>query len=161
MKKNIIVAGVLVAIAAFSGGTIYGKYSVGPALEDLKAMSAEDRRVALSDAGVSGGSMGGGRTAGADARTGTGRNIQGNNTGEQFMNGEVLSIDEKSLTIKTQDGGSKIVYISNETKISKSVSGALTDIKPQIQIVVTGVTNDTGVITAKSIQIRDLAPIKK
>lgn len=168
MEKNTIITAVIVAVVAFGGGIFYQKYSSGATLADLKNMSAEDRRTALSDAGVSGGGgMGGTRAGGIGMRgaggAGRGANM-GGTPGDQFVTGEVLSSDAKSITVKTQDGGSKIIYTSAETKISKSTAGALTDIKTQTQIVVSGTADSSGIVTAKTIQIRDAViavPTKK
>ncbi len=144
MQKNIGIVAV-VAIVAFGGGVFYGKYSTGTTLADLKNMSNQDRRTALSDAGIN---FGGGMNGGNGRRSNVGA------SGDQFISGEVLSIDAKSITLKLQDGGSKIIYTSADTKISKSVPGASNDIKQQMQIVISGSANESGDVTAKTIQIR-------
>ncbi len=74
--------------------------------------------------------------------------------GNQFINGEVLSKDDKSFTIKMQTGSSKIVFYSQTTSINKTTSGSAEDIEVGKQIIVTGSTNSDGSLTAQNIQIR-------
>lgn len=73
--------------------------------------------------------------------------------GGGFTVGEVVSSDATSITLKLQDGGSKLILISDETPISKSTSGSLSDIKPGEQIMVVGSSNSDGSINAQSIQL--------
>lgn len=157
MEKNTIITAAIVAVVAFGGGTLFGKYLAGPTLADLKTMSAEERRTALADIGGFGGGAGG--RMGGQGRAGN-RGTGGGAAGDQFVTGEVLSSDATSITLKLQDGGSKIVYTSADTKITKSAPGSAADIKSQTQLVVTGTPGDAGSITAKTIQIRDAAPTK-
>ncbi len=74
--------------------------------------------------------------------------------GGQFLNGQVLTKDSGSLTIKMQNGSSKIILFSGSTNISKSATGTADDIAIGGQISVTGSTNSDGSLTAQSIQIR-------
>lgn len=69
--------------------------------------------------------------------------------------GEVLSKDDNGVTIKLQNGGSKIVFISSTTTVSKSVSGNKDDITIGNTISVTGKTNTDGSTSATSIDIRE------
>lgn len=76
------------------------------------------------------------------------------NSGSQFISGEVLNKDNKSFTIKLQNGSSKIILYSDSTNISKSATGTLDDILTGRQISVTGSTNSDGSLTAQAIQVR-------
>lgn len=80
-------------------------------------------------------------------------NMRGNR-GSGFTGGEVLSKDDKSVTIKLRDGGSKIVYYTASTSVQKMVAGALTDVVVGGNITVTGSANQDGSVAADSIQIR-------
>jgi ribosomal protein L2 len=97
----------------------------------------------------------------AKKRTG-GRNNQGqgagmglrNGTGSGAIFGEVTKIDDTSITIKTVDGGSKIILISDSTAFNKSTSVAKTELKVGSQVRVDGTTDtNTGSVTGKSIEI--------
>lgn len=67
--------------------------------------------------------------------------------------GEILSVDDKTLTIKMADGSSKIVLISDTTKINQSVSATKTDLTVGTKIMVNGDTNSDGSITGRNIEI--------
>lgn len=68
--------------------------------------------------------------------------------------GEVVSVDKTSMTIKTRDGGSKIVFFTDTTPIMKSVSGTSSDITVGKEVTITGASNPDGSLNAESIQIR-------
>lgn len=88
------------------------------------------------------------------------QNGQGNGTGLRngagsgATFGEVTKIDDTSITIKTIDGGSKIILISDSTAFNKSTSVPKTELKVGSQVRVDGVTDaNTGSVTGKSIEI--------
>ncbi len=83
-----------------------------------------------------------------------GAGLRGNRTGANFASGEIISKDEESITIKLQDGGSKIVFFSDSTIITKSVEGSLNDLGIGKTISINGTANQDGSITANSIQLR-------
>jgi len=72
------------------------------------------------------------------------------------LSGEVIAKDEQSLTLKTQDGSSKIVFFSGSTKILKTAEGVVDDIGIGEQIMVSGEQNSDGSYTAETIQERQL-----
>ncbi len=141
MKKiiPIIIILIIIGAGAFYGGMKYGQ-SKSPlsksSPQNFQNLSAEQRQQ-LSQ----------GRTGGG--------------TGANFLNGEVIAKDEQSLTLKMQDGGSKIVFFSDSTQISKTTEGSIGDIEIGKQIMVSGEQNSDGSYTAKTIQLSSrLTPTK-
>ena len=134
MKKALvpilIVLIIVVGAGAFYGGMVYGK---------SQSKSASGQRF---------GQMGGpGGTA-----TGINRKAGGQNVG--FVNGEILSNDGKTMTVKINTGGSKIVFLSDATEIGKMASGTPSDLIVGQNVMVNGKTNTDGSVTASSVQIR-------
>lgn len=68
------------------------------------------------------------------------------------LSGEVIAKDEQSLTLKTQDDSSKIVFFSDSTKILKTTDGSMDDIGIGKKIMVSGKQNSDGSYTAQTIQ---------
>ena len=89
----------------------------------------------------------GGATAGA--RTGGLRM-----GGAGMVVGEILSKDDKSLTVKMQDGGSKIIFLGNSVIVNKTIIGFLGDLKVGDSVSVMGSANADGSINAKTVQIQ-------
>jgi hypothetical protein len=133
MKKilPIIIIAVIVAAGAFFGGMKYGQ----------SKNSGTFSRQNFNSANVSG--------------------LRGAGRGNGFASGEIISKDDpakdgagKSITIKLPDNGSKIVFFSDSTEVSKFVSGASSDLEIGKTVIINGSTNADGSITAQSIQIR-------
>ncbi len=80
---------------------------------------------------------------------------RGNRTGMGgFTAGEVLSKDATSVTVKMQDGSTKIVLFGSSTQVMKATTGTLQDLFVGVSIVVNGSSNGDGSVTAQNIQIR-------
>ncbi len=139
----IIIALVIVGGGAFYGGMKYGqstrqnfaKQNLGGSSQNFQNLSQEQRQQ-LSQ----------GRTGGA---------------GANFLNGEVIAKDEQSLTLKMQDGGSKIVFFSDSTKISKTTEGSINDVEVGKTLSVGGKQNSDGSFTAETIQLSPLTPFAR
>jgi len=151
MKKNIvwIVLLVIVGAGAFYGGMqfVQARNSVQQrSLQNLQNLSPEERQQALQQFRGSG-NFSGGRLGGA-----------GDPNGGSFLNGEIISKDETSITVKLTDGGSKIILLASGTAIGKMTEGTIADLEIGTQVAANGSTNSDGSITAQSIQIRPAMP---
>jgi len=135
----IITVVVVIGAGAFYGGMKYGQ-SKTPDFRNLSSEERQQRFSALGGQGAAGEGFQGVRS--------------GNRTGGGFATGEILSKDDQSITIKTQDGGSKIIFYSDTTGIEKFASGSSSDLEIGKTIVVNGTANSDGSVTAQSIQMR-------
>lgn len=139
MQKNqYILVGVVAVVAGAIG--FLGGHTIGL----NKNKNVVTRQGQFMQARGSGGGTGGARLF---ARAGSG-----------FIGGEVLNVDEKSITVKSQDGGSKIVFLSASTTVGQFTSGSANDLAVGKNVMVNGTANSDGTITAQSIQIRPVAP---
>lgn len=145
MKKIlpiILAVAVVVGGGAFYAGMKYGQTKT-PAgftqkdFQNLRNLSPEERQQRLQQMG----------TAGIGFRG-------GNSESSGFASGEIISKDDKSVTIKLRDGGSKIIFYSDSTEVDKFVSGTPSDLEIGKTITINGKTNQDGSITAQSIQLR-------
>ena len=91
-------------------------------------------------------------SGGANNQNGNQRG-QGNTQRMQPISGEITSQDEISLTVKTQDGSSKIIVLSEKTVVNKTSEGAKSDLKTGEQVTVIGTNNSDGSLTAQTISI--------
>jgi len=71
--------------------------------------------------------------------------------GGRPVSGEIISADENSITVKMQDGSTKIITYSDSTKVSKTSDGSVSDLSVGEQITVMGSESTQGTITAQSI----------
>ena len=144
MKKNIIIAvivAIIVGASAFYGGTIYEKSSL-------------NKQGLLRSAASFGNRQGG--QGGQNGQGGPGFNRSGN-VGD-FTTGEIISKDDKSITVKTRDGSSKIIFFSDSTSIGKTDQGSAADLATGQQVMASGKSNSDGTLAADNIQIRPAQP---
>jgi len=83
----------------------------------------------------------------------TGTMMRGSNGGMGTM-GEVLSKDVSTLTVKLPTGGSKIIFFDTNTSVMKTSTSTLDAVVVGEQVIVGGITNADGSVSAKTIQIR-------
>lgn len=143
MNNKIIAIAIGVAVV-FGGGGFYG----GTVYQNKKIETQRSQR------GNNIANGGGNFQKGQGIQDG--QRMGGQNQVGGFSDGEVISKDDKSITVKTRDGGSKIVYFSETTQIGKSVEGSVDDLSIGQQLMITGKTNSDGSLTANNIQIRPL-----
>lgn len=72
------------------------------------------------------------------------------------VSGEIISSDDKSITVKLADGSSKIVLFSDKTAINKAETGSKTDLTVGTKVAVFGQDNSDGSVTAQNIQINPI-----
>lgn len=129
----IIIAVVVIGVGAFYGGMKYAE-SKSPTNSSLPSGNFQNRGAANGAGGMRAGN---GQTAGMNA-----------------VNGEIISKDDKSVTLKLRDGGSQIVFLSNTTEITKSAAGSLSDLEVGQNVFIGGKKNSDGSVTANTIQLR-------
>jgi hypothetical protein len=75
------------------------------------------------------------------------------NQGGRPVSGQIISQDDKSITLKLNDGSTKIVILSNKTEISKATTGTKADLKNGERVMAIGTQNSDGSITANLVSI--------
>lgn len=146
--KNKMLAGFIIAVVLVGAGSFYG------GMQYAKSQASGARNLALSQR----------QNFGANGAGGMQRNVSGQSRGGNraaggFLNGEIISKDDIGITVKSADGGSKIVFLSGTTQIMKSVNGSALDLEIGKNIMVTGSANSDGSLTAQTIQLRPVAPV--
>ena len=79
-----------------------------------------------------------------------------NRAGARQVIGDILSQDDKSITVKLPDGSSKIVFLAETTKINKASEAAKIDLKKGEKVAIFGLENSDGSITANTVQINPI-----
>jgi plastocyanin len=132
MKNNGMTVAIVVALIFGSGGFFAGtKYS------------QNQRGAAFRQANTTGA---GGRFGAIGAGGGT-RN------GFRPVSGSIISMDDKSITVKLADGSSKIVLLTDKTQIGKAQAATKSDLMQGTQVAVFGSENSDGSVTAQSVQL--------
>ena len=123
-----IIIAILVAVGSFYGGMLYQQNTANAA--------SQQRRQAFAGSGLN-------------------RNGRAGN-GNDFVSGTIIAKDDKSITVKLSNDGSKIVFLSDKTQIAKSDPGTVSDLEIGKMVTVSGTANTDGSDTALNIQIRQL-----
>lgn len=126
MQKNVLISVAVIVLLAVAGGSFYGGMIYGKSQRSMP-------------------SFGNGNFQGTKSGNANG--------GSGMASGEITAKDGNSITLKTQNGGSKIIFYSSTTTVSKSTSGTTDDLATGTNISVTGTAGSDGSITAKSIQL--------
>ena len=125
---------IIVAFIIVAGGTFYG----GMRFQEYRTKSQF------------------GKMAGNMGRPGSGQRSGAPNVkGGSITDGEIISKDDKSITVKTQDGSTKIIYFTDSTIVAKQAEGSSSDLTSGVKVMVNGKANSDGSIAASNIQIRD------
>jgi flagellar basal body-associated protein FliL len=131
-NKNIII--IIIVLIVVAGGAFFA----GMKYQQSKLTSAFGQF-----AGARNGQAG-------QARQGVG---QGQANGLRPVMGQVLSSDGNSITVKMQDGSSKIVILTDSTSYSKTDSASKEDLKDGDNVAVFGTSNSDGSVTAQNVQL--------
>jgi len=70
--------------------------------------------------------------------------------------GTILNVDANSMTVKLNDGSSKIVLLTGTTSINKAATAAASDLTVGETVSAFGTTNTDGSITATNVQINPM-----
>lgn len=91
---------------------------------------------------------------GSTTRNG-GNTVRGNGNGMNFrpVDGEIVSADDKNITVKMTDGTSRIILFSDSTTINKSAEASKSDLVVGQKVAVFGTQNSDGSVTAQSIEL--------
>jgi hypothetical protein len=87
----------------------------------------------------------------------TGGTTGGNRAGTRPIMGQIISSDTNSITVKMQDGSSKIVIVTTNTAINKSAEGTISDLTAGQTVSAFGTDNTDGSVTAQNIQLNPQA----
>jgi len=145
-KISLVVGGIIVLVAVFYGGVVYGKNQIPTRDQRVQAFS-QNNAGSLRGTRTSGGSLGG------------------------FTAGRIIAKDANSITIElntptgsnsgtptTTVTGSKIVLYTNSTTVSKTIVGTSGDLAVGTEVNVQGTANPDGSFSAQSVQIRPNIP---
>ena len=141
-KKNIvwIVVGVVVLVAVFYGGMVYGK-----------SQTATAARTAYTGA----------RTRGIGTTGGFGGLTSGQIISKDATSITVQLGNNGATSSTTAPSGSEIIFIDSNTKISKQSAGTMADLAVGTNVSVAGAPNADGSVNATTVQIRPNMPTTK
>ncbi len=136
-KSYMILGALIIAALGFFSGMKYQDYKISKSRSNFGEGQFFRREV--------GGPNGGGTQ---NRQGGNGRFVNGG-----AVAGEIINMDDKSITVKMPDGSTKIVILTDTTSYSKSESGSKNDLKVGTKIGALGTANSDGSVTAQNIQL--------
>ena len=140
MKQNTIIL-VVILMLVVGGGSFGVGYKVAEGKNSVGTFARN-------------GSMMGNRLNDGSGRgTGQGQQAGGMMRGNRQIAGEIIALDDKTMTIKMVDGSSKIILLSSTMDISKSVEAPKTDLKVGSKVAVFGTQNTDGSQTATTVEL--------
>lgn len=130
---------ILIAVGSFFGGT---KYQQRKTMSSIRNQTAAQEFIKGMGQGIGRGNN-------------IGNNLinRGQGVGSRQTIGEIISADDKSITVKLTDGSSKIVLISDSTTVNQSTTAAKTDLKVGTKVAVMGDQTADGSVTGRNIEI--------
>jgi hypothetical protein len=142
-KIGLMIIAIIVLVIVFYGGMVYGKGQTGGRGQGMQVFGQNS----LSGRN---GMMGG-------------KNSNGN------VFGKIIAKDANSITVEmrapgnpndttTTNTGSKIVFYTDKTAVSKTVDGTINDLAVGTQVSINGTSNTDGSVNAQSVQIRPNIP---
>ena len=137
-----MIAGAVVLVVV-AGGAFYG------GMQYEKSVIAQ---TGTTNRGAFGGNRQAGIGTDQSGQRGTGQN-GGVRRGGGLVVGEILSKDDQSLTIKTPDGGSTIVYFTDALNVRKTETGSMEDLMIGAQVMVSGKANSDESVAADTVSI--------
>lgn len=153
MNKNHYIAAVAIVIVV-GAGAFYGGMQYGAS----KTKAAQVAARGNFGSGANNGQRGQGGQNGAQGAGQNSGQRMGSAAAGGFINGDIVSKDDKSITVKDRDGNSKIIFFSDSTTVGKTVDGSASDLSAGQQVMVNGKANSDGSIAAQNIQIRPTQP---
>ncbi len=151
MKKNTVI--IIILFMLILGGLV--GFFIGKKYQSGRSTSSTN-----SPFGSFGYSRFGGRQNSNSQTTGQPQTNNNRMGGPQQVIGEILSQDDKSITVKMVDGSSKIIFVNDSTTISKSNTATKTDLKIGEKVAVFGPENTDGSVTADNIQLNPTLKFK-
>ena len=140
MKRNtILVIGIIILVslgAGFYGGVLYQKSKNPITARNGFVRNGQESNV------TAGGTRGGG------------------NNNFRPVAGEIIASDEKSITVKLNDGSSKIVFLADNTNITKADNAIAQDLKVGEKVSVFGTQNSDGTVSATDISLNPVMRVQ-
>jgi len=133
MKTNQIISIVVLIVVASAAS-----FFIGTKYQQRKTVSQFSQRIGQNMMG-----------------RGDNNSSQANRGGNAFRQtiGEIISADDKSITVKLVDGSSKIILFADTTTINQSTEAAKTDLKVGTKVAVMGDQNTDGSVIGRNIEI--------